>query len=170
MQSDVHDRAFDNYKVEADLTMYDKEVYVNAAPAECYYKIAVYPSQELKDIYRTSSPALYTVFVALVFVVMALSFFFFNRYIRLRNEKVMIAAARSRAIVSSIFPSNIRDRILGEDNIGLPKLAATSGLKDFLKIGTKEDETEDDFMYKAKPIADLFPEVRPFCFSCVHVY
>jgi hypothetical protein len=149
--------------------MYDEDLTREPAPGECHYTVAMYPSEQLRDRYHTSTPAIYTMFVGMIFGLMALTFFMFNRFIRLRNEKVLITAARYRAIVSSIIPSNIRDRILGENDIGQPKLAATSSLKDFLKGGEKKEEEEDDFMFKAKPIADLFPEVSRYlaCLVCL---
>jgi class 3 adenylate cyclase len=53
------------------------------------------------------------------------------------------AAARSSAIVSSLFPSNVRDRLMAQDH------EADRERRDARGVGG---------IYKSKPIADLFPE------------
>ena len=69
------------------------------------------------------------------------------RFVQNRNNKVVDAAARSNAIVSSLFPSNVRDRLLAENQ-------ETDGKKSNTRTG-KSDRND---VYKSKPIADLFPE------------
>ena len=70
------------------------------------------------------------------------------------NQELIIAyqvAARSNAIVTSLFPAQIKDRLLADDK---------SKLKSFLATGSEEDGENDDMMNieKSKPIADLFTD------------
>ena len=88
-------------------------------------------------------------------------FFEYASYVKRRNDKIVKAAARSNAIVSSLFPSNIRDRLFkAEDDKKKDqnwKNAPKSGLKGYLRddgdVNGKSDHLSD-----SKPLADLFPE------------
>jgi hypothetical protein len=124
----------------------------------CMYRIDIYPTAELIESYKTMKPILYTSFLGCIFLVMALTFYMFNRYIQRRNAKVVMAAAKSNAIVSTIFPSTVRDRLFQSADA---HAAASTGLKAFLKSDqqTGEEGGTDELLYQTKPIADLFPEV-----------
>lgn len=77
------------------------------------------------------------------------------------------AAARSGAIVSSLFPSTVRDRLFAEASEAEETKQKRQGfeatnknrLKNFMNDEEDVDlDEDDDLMYKTKPIADLFPE------------
>jgi hypothetical protein len=131
------------------------------AAGGCLYTISIYPSIELKESYYTKMPMVYTIVIAAIFVAMIGTFLMFNRFIFVRNRKVVMAAVRSRAIVASIFPTNIRDRLLEDNDLRTDqrKLTAKSNLRDFLSGTTNKIDDMDDIVYDTKPIADLFPEV-----------
>ena len=69
------------------------------------------------------------------------------------NQELVIAyqvAARSNAIVSELFPTQIKDRLLADDR---------SKIKNFLVNREGHDEDEDNVnIRKSKPIADLFTD------------
>ena len=74
-----------------------------------------------------------------------------------RNEKIVLNAARSNAIVSSLFPSQIRDRLIGASNENnAATLNSPRNLKAFLK--SKGTGSENEY-FDSKPLADLFLEV-----------
>jgi hypothetical protein len=99
---------------------------------------------------------------------MALCFCMYDRFVRRRNATIVGAAARSNAIVSSLFPKQVRDRLYAEKEAA-SKTATTPNLKTMMNAGKSLEQEEfddngEDFMYKSKPIADLFPEtVREPC-------
>jgi hypothetical protein len=136
----------------------------------CLYYIDIYPSEALYNSYQTNRPSLYTSVIALIFFVMIMTFLIFNWFIQQRNKKVVMTAARSNAIVAAMFPTSVRERLFnsdeGEPRSGKRHLAATTGLKDFLAGGDKQD-LDEDFVYKSKPIADLFPEVSVLLYLTV---
>jgi hypothetical protein len=70
---------------------------------------------------------------------------------------VVGAAARSNAIVTSLFPSTVRDRLLHEDNNdgNWQNQQRQSGLH-ANSNGNRDNATSQSM--KSKPIADLFPD------------
>jgi hypothetical protein len=93
-------------------------------------------------------------------VVVVLSFCCYDRFVQKRNSMVVDAANRSTAIVDSLFPANVRDRIL-EDRAVTKVRKRSSALKGYLFGDNKamiEAKDEEGGGYKTKPIADLFPE------------
>jgi class 3 adenylate cyclase len=158
-EGDLHQEQYDEFGITADITpFYNATAALEAGV--CLFSFDAYPTSSLRDTYRTSKPQTYTGVVAAIFVLMALTFLMYDRFIQKRNEKVINAAARSNAIVSALFPSNVRDRLFAEakeeEQKGNRWLAPKSGLKNFLAEG--EAKTDDGMMFKSKPIADLFPE------------
>mmetsp|Transcript_18821 Transcript_18821/g.46626 ORF Transcript_18821/g.46626 Transcript_18821/m.46626 type:complete len:208 (+) Transcript_18821:1854-2477(+) len=49
------------------------------------------------------------------------SFFVYNRFVFKRNEKLVENAARSNAVITSLFPDNIRNQLIGDDSRNNPR-------------------------------------------------
>jgi class 3 adenylate cyclase len=146
------------------------------APGHCVYAFVLYPTKGFEDGYRTNLPLQMTVVVTVAFCFMILTFLAYDWFVQRRNQMVVGAAARANAILSTLFPKNIRDRLFAEKeekeknedkmasqkktNYELPgnKARLSNFLSDARELNSEEDADDDDFMYKTKPIADLFPE------------
>jgi len=84
----------------------------------------------------------------------------YARSVQHRNRKVVDAAARSSAIVTSLFPTTVRDRLMEEEN-GTKK----KGLKQEMFPGRNSlDNTSgrNQPADNSKPIADLFLDCTVF--------
>ena len=77
-------------------------------------------------------------------------FYIYDLLVQQRNEKIVVTAARSNAIVSSMFPDAIRDRLLQQNEAK----SKQGHLKSFLV--NSEDEKNGN--RSSKPLADLFLE------------
>jgi class 3 adenylate cyclase len=125
------------------------------------YSFHVFPTKQFEEDYRSNLPKILTAVVAMTFFFMAATFFVYDWFVQRRNTKVVGEAAKSNAIVTSLFPSNVRDRLYAEneEKAALVDANNKSRLKKFLVSEVPGlNEVDDDFMYKTKPIADLFPE------------
>jgi len=164
--SDSHDVEFTNVREYALLD------FVPARESNCPYELYIYPTKEFVSRYQTNKPLGLAGAIALVFVVTFFMFYVFVGLVDKRQEKVMTSASRANAIVKSLFPSNVRDRIMKDteeqnaknslaDN--KPKSsffaeAAKKKLKSFLDEDNCDDGCGDEgIMIRSKPIADLFP-------------
>ena len=93
---------------------------------------------------------------------MSAAFAFYDWFVWKRNDKVFSAAVRSGAIVSSLFPSAVRERLYEEADekqaqVKLRKNgnASQKWLSDDLVDPTFQSEIDGEFLpYKTKPIAD----------------
>ena len=137
----------------------------------CDFYLYVYPTTIFRDSFTSDQPIIFTVIVALAFAITAIFFLFYVRIVQRRQTKVMATAARTNAIVTSLFPSNVRDRIMkdAEDAVNnnkemtpfLPGMGegATKKLRTFLDEANPAASNDNQLiMFKTKPIADLFPE------------
>lgn len=77
----------------------------------CEHTISVYPSDRLVDEYDSNEPTVYTVTVAMIFVFTTTVFFIYDCLVERRQRKVINTALRSNAIVRSLFPEMVRDRV-----------------------------------------------------------
>jgi hypothetical protein len=145
---DYHDHRFDGMQICAEYTTgkdheHEHEhdhfeegprVDYSGAPIDdehITYHLYVYPTKELRDRHYSSKPVAFCVSIAVGFVVCALIFVIFNKYVERRQQIVMMSAARTTAVVESIFPSNVRDRLLAgvevaENKAGAKRLADES--------------------------------------------
>lgn len=130
----------------------------------CHFDLVVFPSDEFAAKYfESNTPALYAGIVVAVFAFTAIVFYVYSYFVGRRQEQVTAQAARAEAIVSSLFPEHIGNRLIEEAkqaesdskrnrrNSGFVATASNkANLHDFLTVG----ETSKT----AKPIADLFPK------------
>jgi hypothetical protein len=134
----------------------------------CEYFMHIFPSDELRNDYVTSKPAIYTAVVMLVFFATVAVFVLYDYLVNVRQAKVMLAAKKSNAVVASLFPKNVRDRIMQDVEEQLARgdkpckkgtgmmfgAVAKHELKHFLDSGIAN---ADGVPFDTKPIADLFP-------------
>ena len=120
---------------------------LNYGDSDCRYDLRVYPSQQFYDEYNTTTPIIMTFAVAMVFVFTAVMFLVYDRLVERRQRLVLMKATQSNAIVSSLFPKNVRDRMMQETG----GETQNNRLKSFLKGDSKDDDVD------LQPIADLFP-------------
>lgn len=153
---DMHDPAFDSYVRSARL-----ERYLRQPESLCEHELFVYPSVTLQASYTSSKPVVYTVIVAMSFLLTFAMFVVYDVLVSRRQKKTMANALRTNAIVASLFPENVRDRLMEEAAAQVDRNARAKknpdGLKSFLnenEIDSKINADDDDF-FETKPIADL---------------
>lgn len=130
----------------------------------CPYTLSVYPSDALHGAYITRYPTFFALGSACAFLLMFLVSMTYEVVVNRRMVRIVKAEKENRAIVSSIFPEDVRNRILQEqkehkevENLAHPKLKLKSFLDKGRPASAMRDETEDLSFLTAKPIADLFP-------------
>ena len=111
---DSHDRKFDSKAVDIEFSDYFDHALATSTDGHCYYKIILYPTDALAAQYESYVPTVFTSIVAGTFAMMIVTFFIYDRIVDRRNDKVVDAALRASNIVSSLFPSNVRDRIYAQ--------------------------------------------------------
>lgn len=127
----------------------------------CVYSCSIYPSDQLRDVWHELTPIFFSVTVAGSFLLIALTFIMYDRFVIRRNEKVIDQAARTNKIIASLFPSNVRDRLLEDEGSAKGQSGAQTRLKNFLANDgpSKDDmEVDGDQGFTTRPIADLFHE------------
>jgi hypothetical protein len=147
----------------------------------CSYRVSYFPTGAFKKDHVTYRPDVYRGIVLGVFLLVACVFCFYDSLIERRQDKVIDAAAKSDAIVRSLFPSNIADRLYQEAHKAKPdgkdtwknpntETAGAQGsiietpknrLKNFMS-GSPEDQAAEtatlhNTYVDSEPIADLFP-------------
>ena len=99
--------------------------------------------------YESRTPEMFAIVVAGTFFMVAVVFVIYDVLVHYRNEKLVTTAARTNAIVTQLFPGEIRDKIIGQGGQG--KNSNTRGLASFFD-GDNVGENA------AAPLADLFLE------------
>jgi hypothetical protein len=142
----------------------------------CNYRFLVYPTLALEDQFKSSEPFVYSAMVVVIFLFTSLVFIVYDMTVRKRQTKVMASAKRTNDIVSSLFPSTVRFRLLNasqensrssDDQHGSQRPRANSFSKfrsDQLAEQPNSDRINDvpTSIYGSAPIADLFPSTTVF--------
>jgi hypothetical protein len=122
----------------------------------CYYNISVYPTKEFQEEYVTTEPVWFACVILGVFFLTSLLFLVFDCFVRKRTDKVMSVALKQNAIVSSLFPTSVRAKIMAEadQNDRLSKLGK-AGIKSFLSADKESGDMNKETMVASasKPIA-----------------
>jgi Adenylate and Guanylate cyclase catalytic domain len=77
----------------------------------CQHSLHVYPSDILKSDFTTQNAVIFMISTLLIFAFTSLVFVFYDWRVEHRQRKVMSTAVSSSAIVSSLFPSTVRDQL-----------------------------------------------------------
>jgi class 3 adenylate cyclase len=163
---DQHDTQFDHLTDTRDLEEIGfyttSEGLYGGLPIDvefCHYSVSTYPSMKMKNTHHTNFPIYYTFIAVSIFIFTAMFFICYDKLVSVRQQKVMKTAIQSTTIVSSLFPSNVRDRLLdvnGDGNNadharGSIFQPTKSRLRTFLNDGERTNDSN-------RPIADLFTD------------
>lgn len=168
-EGNLHDKRVDDdplvgmFEFSPDATLGEVEGKIEF----CHYYANVYPSQEWREQFSTYAPYLYAATVFGCFFLTALGFLLYDLLVQRRQAKVMKSAARTNKIVASLFPENVRDRLMEEADLENRKTDPGGG---FLNNCEKKDGslfngelTSSEAIFGSKPIADLFPGTTIMC-------
>jgi hypothetical protein len=131
---DLHDDRFNAFVHSIKLENYETVV-----EGMCLHELKVYPSAAFRASYDTNKPAIYTCGITLAFIVTGVLLIIYDRMISRRQEKTMDSAIRTSNLISSMFPENVRDRLMEDAMQDEGKTSVGGGIK-------------------TRPIADFFPE------------
>ena len=164
---DLHETDFD---MVHSTTFYDFEQIVQYSAVRqkeqaeleyCRYRYMVFPSQALEDQYLTSNPLIYSLTTAGIFLFTSLIFLFYDLIVRRRQNIVMEAATRTDAIVTSLFPQNVRDRLYEQAREAMDEAHTSRGRLFGLRQNKVQMESflndeNQGSMLASEPIADTF--------------
>jgi class 3 adenylate cyclase len=120
----------------------------------CPYTLHVFPSDTLKADYVSQDATHFLVAVLLIFLFSSSVFFLYDWYVEKRQYRTKSEALRSSAIVSSLFPSTVRDHLYKSSKNILRRRSTRHFSTADLDKDHDQNIAEDDF---ASPIAQKYP-------------
>ena len=125
---DHHDSAYDSFEqsfnLSSMLNYHGETLLQNGALGVCQYSLHIYPTSDMASAYQSRRPEFYAVAAAAMFALFCLAFYLYHFFVERRQAVVVRAAKRSKAIVESLFPSVVHDRLFQDgETPGIPELA-----------------------------------------------
>jgi class 3 adenylate cyclase len=170
---DLHDDDVDGYESTASsyasfAAIFDEHGKTPVSPeSACNFKISVYATPAFKSEYLTEEPDIYRWIVLGVFLTMVMIFVFYDCLVERRQSRVIDAAERSDAIVRSLFPTAVRDRLYEDAKKKEDEAKAADSsvfletnkrrMKNFMNEGPGDPSQASNGSRRSDPIADLFP-------------
>jgi hypothetical protein len=92
--------------------------------ASCAYELTIHGTEEFREMYYDQKPILYPLLGVSIFVLTTLLFLLYDCCVQKRQRKLLDSASRFHAIVDSLFPANVRDRLIRDStNFGARSLS-----------------------------------------------
>jgi hypothetical protein len=163
-KGDHHETRFNQYVTNSSWNTLDviQDGTVSGLPylsSYCPPSIMIYPTTTYTEQFNTKQPVYMTLTVALVFVFAISVFIAYDRLVERRQKIVLTKALRSTAIVTSLFPQNIAERLMQQqatDEKNRKTMNNNQRLRSFVANG------ENNLDISSAPIADLFPNATVF--------
>jgi hypothetical protein len=131
---DVKNNHFMRSGKPADFTTssIQKEEYAGVPIEEkfCPNMLHIYPSDLLNSEFKTSNGAIFMASMVCIFAFISVVFYLYDRNVERRQKRIALSAQRSLAIVSSLFPSTVRDQLY--ETQAKREIIATPSLSDNL--------------------------------------
>ena len=178
--SDMHHNKYEHLSRRTILTetvsygvIVDESNGVTTKVSPCNFEVDFYASTEFSSDVDSNGPLIFTVSIAFVFVGTGVVFLVYVYLIGNRQNKVLAVAASTSAIVSSLFPSTVRDRILKEaeaevrmsDKSKRNNTSVRANRRNSMKQIQENRVHQNEQKKRSKPNADLFPGM--ICISLV---
>ena len=156
-QGDFHEKSFDYLEVRVP---FSDDLGFQETEYHCLYEWRVYPSTEFQSKMKDHVPLYVALLSASLFFVIAVAFFVYDLFVHKRNSKIVDAAARSNAIILSLFPAKIRDQLLAQskwDQTMKDNVKRAQAGNDPNRVFDSAELESEAPLSDSPPIADLFP-------------
>jgi hypothetical protein len=120
----------------------------------CLYTISVYPTKRFQEEYVTMQPVTYSSVVLGIFFMTSVIFFMFDCFVRRKVDQVTKVALKQNAIVSSLFPKDVQDKLMAEAS--QHGKGGKAGIKSFLTADQESGNAHRESMVLSKPIAGKY--------------
>lgn len=126
----------------------------------CPFQITVYPSDTLRNLHMSKTPAIFAVVMVVIFAVTAFTFIIYDFWVERRQKIIMKRAMTTTKLVTSLFPDAVIDQIMPS----LEEPSVSKRLQCFLNRGNDNlyTQSETGYTHPSKPIAELFPDTTVF--------
>jgi class 3 adenylate cyclase len=164
---DFHEPQYDHLEISEfliDLYKYQvqERIYTGVPVNEdyCPFLIRVFPSTTMKNLYVTNGPEIYCLVAICIFVFTSGIFIIYDCSVEHRQKVVMRSANKSNAIVTSLFPGNVVDRLYDSQEILKRETAEdiNDGASYDSRFSRRESTVSLTSLLPSLPIADHFPE------------
>ena len=163
-RGDHHDTKYDRFMIPSSIYDLDafssSKSYYSGTEVDteyCPQTIRMYPSVDFENRYVTSQPLILMAAAVGIFLFTAVVFIAYDVVVECRQKKVMNTATRTSAIVSSLFPSNVRDRLFQQNEEQKEQQKEKQVFAEYFGDGSNGPVN-----LSSAPIADLFPETTVF--------
>lgn len=86
------------------------EYFQGTSKGHCQYRFDVYPTNDFFDDEGMNDSVLYSLVVAIIFVIILALLGLYDFFVTRRQRKLLATASRTHKIVASIFPKMVQDR------------------------------------------------------------
>ena len=169
---DLHDPNFDHFVVSYNISL-DSDTSSNQYTGLPFnhdvmlYTLHIYPSQETKDSYITTTSFVVASGILLCFMLTMVMFCLYDSMVAKRQKIVMDNAYTTYNIVSSLFPATVRDRMIQDSAIQNQHDASTVlGRSTNFQQHSLHQESNHSNKTKFDPstaIADFYPSATVLC-------
>lgn len=137
---DMHDPRYDKYKRTTSVEWNRTEV-----DGYCHLDLHIYPTSSLKESYATGKPYFYASIVLLSFILTSALIILYDSTVTKRQEKTMRSALMNGALIESLFPASVSERLLEDTH-------QTTTSNDH-----SNERNKTGLAVRTRPIADFFP-------------
>jgi hypothetical protein len=163
---DIHETLYENMVGEVHLFSFMKPHYNSSEGHQaCGYLLFIYPTQDMRDDFKSDTSTVTVGVISASFVVVLAIFLAQDRYMEEKNKQIVKSVEKSNAIIASLFPSNVRDRLFGggggrndESSAGSRGSRSRRSFGFRLRTYLTEGENGTENAADSNPIADLFPD------------
>ena len=127
-QGDLHDPKYSNMEESTGFGFFLSRDEPVEKP-HCAYNVRIYPSQQLEDDIRSSTPLIFAMSLTSVFVFTSLVFLTYDRCVERRQKVVQESAEQTSKVVASLFPEQVQERLFRHHNNQDGSLSLDASLK-----------------------------------------
>jgi Adenylate and Guanylate cyclase catalytic domain len=135
----------------------------SGAPLEtdtCPFTLTLYPSDAMKSEFTTKNPVIFSIVAVSIFLFTSLVFILYDYFVERRQRVVLGTATRSSAIVSSLFPTVVRDQLYPTSSTRAD--AKKERVQSILGAATDNAQSSEYQKLVGAPIAEMYPDTTVF--------
>ena len=116
----------------------------------------VFPTTKYREAFKPSrTPKIFAVTVAVTFIAVAIVFAIYDYLVNERNKKVVENAARSNAIVTQLFPGNLREQIVARKQAEMQLKRESTKSTSYLRSIVEGKDNYNLTDMSSKPVAEV---------------